>query len=494
MSVIRCEKCGSLNVSATTNTEKNYSVKKGILGTVLFGAIGAVMGIGGKQKVSTQYHCHDCGWQSSTSLSESECWVIENAIESKWESRLIELKKKYKNLEWNIAKNDKTSTNEAKSISPLNKKAAPSSNDTGAIVIGLPTGVKTITYENVKKYKKAKNLIIPNGVTVIESNAFEGFEVSTMSIPDSVIKINDYAFVACTNLSEINVGKNNKQFCSIDGNLYTKDKSKLVQYAIGKRNKSFSVPNDVFEIGNGAFGDSITLASVVIADSTCSIGEYAFSSCHNLISVELGSSVEYIREKAFLDCEKLIEIINKSKHITIEAGDRYSYGEIASNAKFIYNHDDPISKELNIDKNGFVFYNEGGKTKLHSYIGDETDVIIPNTITDIDGFAFWFLDKLISVKIPDSVTNNIPSFHECKNLKSIVIPKSMTSMFSSAIDQLLNNSVKIYYMGSKRDWLEIEDYEEEGFSSDPIYYYSDKEPETGGKFWFYNKNGKIVEW
>lgn len=493
MSVIRCEKCGSLNVSATTNTENNFSVKKGILGTFLFGAIGAVMGIGGKQKVSTQYHCHDCGWQSSTSLSESECWVIENAIESKWESRLIELKKKYKNLEWNIAKNDKTSTNEATSISPLNKKAAPSSNDTGAVVIKLPTGVTTITCENVEKYKKTKDLIIPEGVKIIESNAFEGFDVRTISIPDSVIEINDYAFIVCDNLSEINVGKNNQQFCSIDGNLYTKDKSKLVQYAIGKRNKSFSVPNYVSTIGNGAFEGSYTLLSVIIPDSVCSIGEGAFSFCSNLISVELGNSVKDIGEGAYSNCHKLIKVVNRSKYITIEK-DWFEYGGIAGNAKFIYNHEDPINNDLNIDENGFVFYHEGDETILHSYIGDEADIVIPNIITKIDSTSFWCCEKLTSVKIPDSVTDGIPRFNGCKNLKFIVIPKSMKVMDSDDIRKLLENSVKIYYMGNKHDWLNIEDSYGEGFSIDPIYYYSDKEPETSGKFWVYNKNGKIVEW
>ena len=60
MALHRCASCGSPNVVTDTQTgEVSYNYKKGIVGTVVFGAAGAVAGIESKsQKV---FKCQDCG-------------------------------------------------------------------------------------------------------------------------------------------------------------------------------------------------------------------------------------------------------------------------------------------------------------------------------------------------------------------------------------------------------------------------------------------------
>jgi hypothetical protein len=104
-------------------------------------------------------------------------------------------------------------------------------------------------------------------------------------IGDSVTSIGDGAFEYCTSLTSITVDLDNAAYKSIDGNLYTKDGKTLIQYAIGKTDTSFEIPDSVTSIGDDAFSSCDSLTSVVIGDSVTSIGDDAFWICRSLTSV-----------------------------------------------------------------------------------------------------------------------------------------------------------------------------------------------------------------
>ena len=104
----RCAVCGSKNVVTETKKE-GYNLKKGAIGTALFGMFGALAGTDGKETV--YYHCADCGQVMNKPMSSWKSDMIDMYMRDpqRWASHLKEEKETYKNIEWN--ENNKVSGN-----------------------------------------------------------------------------------------------------------------------------------------------------------------------------------------------------------------------------------------------------------------------------------------------------------------------------------------------------------------------------------------------
>ena len=154
------------------------------------------------------------------------------------------------------------------------------------------------------------SVVIGDGVTSIGDYAFYYCtSLESLVICDSVISIGHGAFEYCSSLTEIKVDSNNANYKDIDSNLYTKDGKTLVQYAIGKTDTSFVIPNSVTSIGADAFSRCTGLTSIVIPDSVTSIGHGAFSGCTGLTSIAIPDSVTSIGDAAFSGCTGLTSIV-----------------------------------------------------------------------------------------------------------------------------------------------------------------------------------------
>ena len=75
---------------------------------------------------------------------------------------------------------------------------------------------------------------------------------------------------------------------------------------------SVAIPNKVKSIGQGAFSLCESLLSVTIPDSVTSMGSFAFDDCPSLKSVTIGSGVTNIGDGAFANCSDLTTIICKA--------------------------------------------------------------------------------------------------------------------------------------------------------------------------------------
>ena len=170
-------------------------------------------------------------------------------------------------------------------------------------------------------------------VTSIGAQAFSlCSNLTFVTIPQSVTSIEYGPFLACINLKTINVDADNPNYCSMNGVLFNKDKTQLIQYPCSKQG-AYTIPNSVTSIGIYAFTECMNLTSIDIPNSVTSIGVAAFYGCINLTSVVIGNGVKEIREGTFM-CPL--------KSITIGTGIR----KIASNAF------------LNVEIDGFSEYGE----------------------------------------------------------------------------------------------------------------------------------------
>ena len=130
------------------------------------------------------------------------------------------------------------------------------------------------------------NITIPGSVTSIGDYAFAICSSLTgITIPNSVTSIGKDAFQDCSKLTSINVSDNNRNYSSIDGVLFNKDKTEIIQYPEEKESKSYKIPNSVTSIGDWEFYICSSLTNITIPESVTSIGECAFASCFSLTSI-----------------------------------------------------------------------------------------------------------------------------------------------------------------------------------------------------------------
>ena len=104
------------------------------------------------------------------------------------------------------------------------------------------------------------------------SYLYEWINITSLAIPSSVSSIN--CVMLFYSLENISVDEDNTEYASIDGNLYSKDITTLIQYSCGKVEDNFTVPNGVTEIRDGAFYNCLSIKSINIPASVTQIGEY----------------------------------------------------------------------------------------------------------------------------------------------------------------------------------------------------------------------------
>ena len=158
--------------------------------------------------------------------------------------------------------------------------------------VTISENVKTIGNSAFNWCRNLTSITIPEGVTSIGDGAFYLCEnLTSITIPEGVTSIGDWAFYMCENLTSITIPTS---VTSIGCDTFWECSSLA----------SVTIPNSVTSIGADAFYDCTRLTSVTIPNSVTSIGDFAFGDCRGLTSVTIPNSVKRIDNDAFYNCNK----------------------------------------------------------------------------------------------------------------------------------------------------------------------------------------------
>lgn len=243
--------------------------------------------------------------------------------------------------------------------------------------IALPEGTDAVGFNAFNCNYSVKTVVIPEGTTKIDMDAFEFAKISCIVLPSTLDTISFNAFRWCENLKEV------------------------------------VLPDGLKEIGSDAFSGCSGLKYIYIPDSVFDFGMDCFDDLDDCIfHVEPGSDAEeYIRE----NYEDYKIVYSKP------AG----YGNLPE-IKI-------ISKTAVVSADGFVTIEpDDGDVdsdydgELTRYNGDAKKIRISDEFDTIESDAFAQNETIENVIIPDSVSSiNSDAFSFCKNLKSIVLPNDL---------------------------------------------------------------------
>ena len=157
---------------------------------------------------------------------------------------------------------------------------------------------------NIHGYVKVRD-----GETEIDYMAFVcRTGLTGITIPDSVTGIGWYTFFGCIRLTSINICDNNPYYLSIDGVLFSKEKTAIIILYPAGRIGAYTIPANITRIGKCAFSDCTSLTSVTIPNSVTEMGYSAFEGCTGLKSITIPDSVTKIGDSAFEGCAGLTSV------------------------------------------------------------------------------------------------------------------------------------------------------------------------------------------
>ena len=234
--------------------------------------------------------------------------------------------------------------------------------------------------------------------------------VTSVEIPTSftydnvtytVVGIGDAAFQDCDTLASVTIP-----------NTVTKIGDNA--FAGCKNLKSVNIPQAVTEIGSYAFDGCSSLESVTIPNSVAYISSYTFHNCTSLTQVKMSKSASYIDDWAFAGCTKLASIEIPSS-VTYLGSDVFT-GDAALTSLVI-----PES----VTEIGSGTFNQCSGLK---------SITLPNSMSVINYYQFFLCSSLESMVIPNSVWYIYSNAYQyCSNLKSLVLGNNVSYIYSNAL-------------------------------------------------------------
>ena len=314
--------------------------------------------------------------------------------------------------------------------------------------ITIPESIKVLSKAAFLDCDNITEITIPDSIELIGGNAFDSCDnlkrvkISSGDGTNNETIIEDYAFVWCANLEEVefpsntvSIGKASFYYCTSlkditipssvsylgnslfegctcdivwedNSNATTIEKSTFSLY----EGTSIKIPSSITTIGEKAFFDCPNLTTVTMGKNITSIENSAFSKCEKLTSLDLGNSLVSVGEKVFSNCKALTSLTLPN---TLKSIGKYAFEYCTCEIKWQNN---PTIETI-------------GEGAFFDYKG--TSLIIPNSVTTIGHGAL-----------------------RCPNLTTVVLGSSITSLEEYAFTGC-SKLKNVYYNGVSGNWCTI---------------------------------------
>lgn len=230
---------------------------------------------------------------------------------------------------------------------------------------------------------------VPDGVKDIANTAFYNTNIDSISFPNGLTTIGDYAFYNCNDL------------------------------------QSVQIPDSVTSLGKFAFADCFSLNSVKLSAGLTDIPQSAFEST-TIDNIEIPNGVKNIKSKAFntspVDTLKISE--------SVESIDKYAFSGTTINDIIV------SPNNSNYTEADGVLLSKDKTTVIKCSALKVGEYTIPNTVTEIYPEAFLACTFITRVNIPSTVTK-IPerAFVNCTSLESVLFEYGVENIGNAAFSR-----------------------------------------------------------
>ena len=301
----------------------------------------------------------------------------------------------------------------------------------GITKLTLTPGVEEIGNDAFQQTRNLKELVFQPTSTFKKMGTwtFVGSGLEKLELPASLETLGTAAFNGCAKLKTVTVADGSKlqmvgqySFAGCTSLESFKFLGSSVAVTIGKNAFSgdtklptFTIPATVTTIEEGAFNGCSAMTGVTFATPAqiTTIGPGAFQNA-GLLSIHLPESVTTIEQSAFNSCQKLTKIDIPAATTSIDpkafqfCGSLTAINAAADNPKYSSVDGFLLSK----DKKTLIAFPPGKASTYYT--------MLPPTIEKIGPYAFYYVQKLENVTIPEKV-NKIDehAFDMCKQLNTI---------------------------------------------------------------------------
>lgn len=356
--------------------------------------------------------------------------------------------------------------------------------------LDLGSGLQTIG-KSAFIETQLESLNIPDNVTTVGDMAFAYIpRLRHVEISKGVTSLGKRVFDSngSSSLSRIEVDAENPAYSSMDGVLFDKQQHTLVRYTVGHGRDSYAIPESVSKVDDYAFNYSTKLNSIDLGTSLATIGEFGFANSTSIRTLTIPDSVTNIGRSAFYHNDGLESVTVGSgvthlnpytfaynantRNIDLGTGVKsigdyvFQYNsslveitfpeQVESLGDFVLSNNERLSvinigkgvtkigsnpfassrmiTSVNVDPENKAYASEDGvlldqaRTLLIQYPIAKPDAVysIPSTVTRISNYAFQNAKFLSEVQFPEGLESvGTSAFNGVNQLKEVAFPNSL---------------------------------------------------------------------